>query len=214
MNPGKKNLMSRIIECGRRAAEKGLIWANSGNISHRLDGERIIITGSGVFLGDLKDEDFTVVSLDVDHVEGEGSPSIETQMHTAFYKTRENAEAVFHSQAFFTTLVSCTALEVANNLFPESMAYIHNVGRVPYHHPGSMELAGAVAEKARNCDCIILSNHGAICAGDGLDSVMLKTETLEMLCRLIVLGNIDNIALNYLPLDVKDDFLEHLRHLK
>ncbi len=214
MNFGREAVISDLKAFGRKVSDKALIWANSGNISHRLDSERILITGSGARLGELDEKEFAVVRLDSEELGCETKPSKETRMHTAIFKIREDVNSVFHSQAFFTTLISCTELEVNNNLFPESMAYIETIGRVPYHHPGSRELVEAVAETARNCDCIILSNHGAICSAPSLEDVLLKTETLEMLCRLIAITNIGNIELNYLPQDVKDDFLKHLEDIK
>ena len=214
MDPGKKAVITDLITFGRKAADKALVWANSGNISHRLDESRIIITGSGASLGELDENDFSVVHLDSEKSDGEAKPSMESRMHTAIYNTNKNVNAVFHSQAFFTTLISCTKLEVNINLFPESMAYIKKIGRVPYQHPGSIELADAVAEKAKDCDCIILSNHGAICGAESLKKVLLKTETLEMLCRLIAISNIEKIQLNYLPQEVRNDFLKHLEDIK
>lgn len=214
MHSEGEDLIASLIDFGQKALQKGLIWANSGNISHRLDDRRIIITGSGASLGELDENNLSVVHLETEKLEGEAKPSMETRMHTAIYKVREDVNAVFHSQAFFTTLISCTKLEVNINLFPESMAYIGKVERVPYHHPGSVELAGAVADLTGECDCIILSNHGAICAAESLEDVLLKTETLEMLCKLIAISNIEKIELNYLPQDVRDDFLKHLEEIK
>jgi len=214
MHTGEKEIIAGLILFGRKALQKNLIWANSGNISHRLDGERMIITGSGASLGELDESDFIVVHLDSEKSDGEVKPSMESKMHIAFYKANNEVNTVFHSQAFFTTLFSCTDLEVDNKLFPESMAYIQKIGRLPYHHPGSQELADAVEELAGECDCIILSNHGAICGAESLEKVLLKTETLEMLCRLVVISNIENIDLNYLSRDVRDDFLKHLEEIK
>jgi len=214
MHSEEKELIAGLIDFGRKALKKNLIWASSGNISQRLDEKRIIISGSGASLGELDEYDFVIVQLDSTISDGEIKPSMETMMHLAFYETNKKVKVVFHSQAFFTTLISCTSLEVDINLFPESMAYIRKIGRVPYHHPGSNELADAVGQLAGECDCIILSNHGAICGAESLEKVLLETETLEMLCRLNTMANIEKIELNYLPNDVRDDFLRHLEEIK
>jgi L-fuculose-phosphate aldolase len=214
MHSEEKGLIADLMEFGQKALQKNLIWANSGNVSHRLESNKIIITRSGASLGELNEDDFTVRNVNSDKPEGGGKPSMESKMHMAFYKRNNEVNAVFHSQAFFTTLISCTDLEVDNKLFPESMAYLERIGRVPNHHPGSQELADAVGQEAGECDCIILSNHGAICGAVSLEKVLLKTETLELLCRLTAMANIDNIELNYLPQDVRDDFLRHLEKIK
>jgi L-fuculose-phosphate aldolase len=207
-------LTEDIINIGREAENKGLIWANSGNISHRLDKSKFIITGSGSYLGKLSEKDFCIFDLDQGKWEGQAKPSIEIRMHSKIYEVRKDVNTVFHSQAFFTTLISCTNLEVDNKLFPESMAYIEKVGRVRYHHPGSIELADAVLKKIKDCDALILTNHGAICAGENLEKVLLKTEALEFLCRLIAISHVSDYELNFLPEEIRNDFLEHLKSMK
>jgi L-fuculose-phosphate aldolase len=207
-------LIEGIINIGRDAESKGLIWANSGNISHRLDERTFIITGSGSHLGKLSENDLGIFDLEKQNMEGQAEPSIETRMHSGIYKVREDVNTVFHSQAFFTTLISCTSLEVDSKLFPESMAYIEKVGRVRYHHPGSIELANAVSEKIKDCDALILTNHGAICAEENLEKVLLKTETLEFLCRLIAISHVSDYELNFLSEEIRNDFLEHLKSMK
>ena len=214
MSYDKKSLIKSLIETGFEAARKGLVWGASGNISHRLDDSTFMISGSGAYLEKLHENDFVTMNLEDEKWQGRAKPSIETKMHSEIYRIRKDINAVFHSQPFFTTLISCTSLEVDIKLFPESMVYIDKVGRVPYDHPGSLELAEYVSENIKDCDIIILSNHGAICAADCLENLILKTETLEMLCKIIAFSNVGEMELNYLPQDVKDEFLRHLREIK
>ncbi|UCE37974.1 MAG: class II aldolase/adducin family protein [Thermoplasmata archaeon] len=214
MVPNKKMLIKSMVEFGSEAETKNLIWGHSGNISCRLDEQTYLITGSGAHLEKLNENDFVVMNLENEEPQDKGKPSIELKMHTEIYKIQKEANCVFHSQPFFTTLVSCTDFEVDTKLFPESMAYIEKIGRVEYNHPGSMELAKSVSEKALNSDIIILSNHGAICWAKSLDDALLKTETLEFLCKMLVFSRISDLKLNFLPQELKDDFLKHLSKLK
>lgn len=214
MNPDMEGLIKKIIEFGKEAYNKGLIWGNSGNISHRLDNDIFIISGSGAHLEKLSENDLVMVHLQDDKVEGKAKPSIETVMHTEVYRARKDVNVVFHSQPTFTTYISCTDIEVDTKLFPESMAYIDKIQRVSYHHPGSQELARAVSEKIKDCDVLILSNHGTICTDVSLGDVLLKTQTLELLCKMIVFSRISETKLNYLPQNVKNEFLQHLKEMK
>ncbi len=214
MTLNREILIHSMIGFGKKAEKRILIWGPSGNLSHRLDENTYLITGSGAHLGKLRKEDFVVVDLMGNKFRGKVKPSIEWKMHTEIYNIQRDAQAVFHSQPFFTTLVSCTDMEVNTKLFPESMAYIDTVFKVPYNHPGSQELADSVSEKARECNTIILSNHGAICWGKSLDNVFLKTETLEMLCKMIALANVGELKLNILPQNIKNDFLRYLKDMK
>jgi L-fuculose-phosphate aldolase len=214
MPHGYDILVSNLIAFGKSVSQKKLIWANSGNISHKLSNNSFIISGHGAILENLKKDNFMEVFLDGNVLSGIAQPSLETKIHVAVYNKLPRVNAVFHSQAFFTTLISSTDLEIDNNLFPESMAYIKNICRISYHHPGSSDLAEEVSEKIPDCDILILNNHGALCASDSLESVLLKTETLEMLCKMIIFSKISEINLNFLPDDLKEDFLNHLKQIK
>ena len=213
MSPKVKEAIESLVDFGTEVAAKRLIWANSGNISLRLDEDSFLISVSGAHLEKLKDDDFVVLDFKEEVLQGEKSPSIESKIHSAIFKRKPDAVSVFHSQAFFTTLISCTDFEVNPDLFPESMAYLKNICRVSYNHPGSWELADEVFQKVSRCDILILNNHGALCAGSSLSDVLLKTETLEMLCKMIVISRVSELDLNFLPQDLKDDFLEHLKQI-
>jgi L-fuculose-phosphate aldolase len=214
MSSNLDGTLAKLISFGKEAATKKLIWANSGNISHRLDDNTFFISVSGAHLEMLDEEDFVLLDHQGNVLEGIYNPSIESGMHLAIYKVNPETKAIFHSQAFFTTLLSCTDMEVNPHLFPESMAYLKSICRVSYNHPGSQELANHVEKTILHCNIMILNNHGAICAGPSLSDVLLKTETLEMLCKMIVLSRVSEINLNFLPSDLKDDFLDHLKQIK
>jgi ribulose-5-phosphate 4-epimerase/fuculose-1-phosphate aldolase len=55
---------------------------------------------------------------------------------------------------------------------------------VPYYRPGSPELAAAVAEAAPSHNCMLLRNHGLICAGRTIDEAVDRAEELEQTARL------------------------------
>jgi len=200
-----------LKRCGRTLSERGLVWGRSGNISARAESNAFLISAAGAELGALRDEDLVVCRTDSDSWEGARRPSIERNMHRGIYQACEQAKAVIHSQPFYSTLVACSDLAVRTDLFPEAMAYLGEVGRVPYHHAGSPELAEAATQKARSCQVMLLENHGVLCWGSSLDGVLLRTATLEFLCRLLVVSQAGGIAMNFLGDAVADDFARYLR---
>ena len=202
MNPA-----DTVIDCGRRLAERHLVWGRSGNISLRLDPDTFLITGSGTSLGSLGEADLVVCRLDRETSRGARLPSMESQLHREIYRCAPEAWAVIQSQAFFTTHVACSNIPVRPDCLPEAMAYLGRVERVSYAHAGSKELAEAVAKKAGAAPVLVLNNHGAVCWGDSLEDCLLKTETLEFLCRLLVGGVKGGVELNFLGADVMEDFL-------
>ncbi len=207
-------IKEELIKFGKEAHEKNLIWGSSGNVSHRLDEGTFLISAKGAHLGELTRDDFIAINIENEESKDDQKPSLETRMHREIYRTKEDMNAVFHSQPFFTTFISCTDLKIDTKLIPESMAYIKEVCRVPYNHPGSQELADDVSTAAKMCDVVILNNHGAICSAKDLKDLLRLAETLEFLCRLITFSRITEVELNYLPKELKEDFLRHLKEMR
>ena len=198
---------------GRMLLERRLVWGHSGNISAKTEPNAFLITATGADLGALHDEDLVLCQIDKDSWDGAKHPSIERGLHQGIYRACKRAAAVVHSQPFYSTLVACSEIAVRTDLFPEAMAYLSSVERVPYYHAGSHELAEATASKAQAGQVLLLENHGVVCWGSSLDVALLRTETLEFLCRLVVVSHANGISLNYLGDDVIEDFGKHLRRI-
>ncbi len=199
---------------GRLAFERQLVWGRSGNISARVGKDAFLISASGSELGTLNDDDLVLCRLDSEAWEGSKRPSIETGLHRGIYRTQGGARAILHSHPFYSTLVACSNIALRADLIPEAMAYLGKVGRVPYYHAGSRKLAEVTATKARDSQALLLENHGVVCWGSSLDDVLLKTETLELLCRLVVVASASGISLNYLGEETIEDFTRHLQRKK
>jgi L-fuculose-phosphate aldolase len=54
---------------------------------------------------------------------------------------------------------------------------------VPYHPPGSRELAAECGRVMVDEDAAILENHGVVCAGEGLRDALLLAEFIEESAR-------------------------------
>ena len=205
-------LQEHLRRCGQALLGKGLVWGRSGNISARLEPNSFLISAAGSNLGFLCDEDLILCRVDKDEWEGPVSPSIETGLHRRIYQAcGDGATAVVHTQPFYATLMACSGVAVGTDLLPETMAYLGRVARVPYHHAGSRDLAEAVAATAPTSQVLLLENHGVVCWGTSLEDALLKTETLELLCRLLVISRASNVRLNYLGESVMHSFRQHLQ---
>lgn len=195
-----------IIETGKWIMEKQLTWGTSGNISAR-SGDRVYITASGTVLGDLHEEDITVVDLEGRVLEGK-KPSKETGMHLEVYRKRPEIEAVVHASPFWTTFLSCTDLELKTELFIESMYYDEKVVRVPYFHAGSQALAEAVAAVADQAHVLLMEHHGVLCYDQSLKECRSALEVTENVCHMNLMAQGAGISLKTLPEETVRDFLE------
>ncbi|MDD6281967.1 MAG: class II aldolase/adducin family protein [Oribacterium sp.] len=195
-----------IIETGKWVMEKTLTWGTSGNISVR-DGDQVYVTASGTVLGNLTEEDITVVNLDGEVLEGRKA-SKETGMHLAVYRKRPEVRAVLHASPFWTTFAACTSIELKKALFIESMYYDEHLVRVPYFHAGSRELAQAVSSVVDQTHVILMEHHGMLCYDRDLKECRSALEVTENVCRMNIIAQSSGILLKELPQETVRDFLE------
>lgn len=195
-----------IIETGRWIMEKNLTWGTSGNISVR-EGDHIYVTASGTVIGDLHEEDITVVDLEGKVLEGK-KPSKETGMHLEVYRKRPEVAAVLHASPFWTTFAACTTMEIKTDLFIESMYYDEKLLRVPYFHAGSSALAEAVSKVAEKTHVILMEHHGMLCYDQNLKECRYALEVTENVCHMNIMAQSAGIPLQELPKETVRDFLE------
>lgn len=174
------DLRDRLVNVCKQLYDYGLVVGTEGNVSTRIPGtDRVLIKPSGVSLGFLKPENFIVVDLDGNRVEGELDPSIETPLHTAIYRVRSDVQGIVHTHAPFATAFGVAGMEIIP-LQVEMFLYIPNgVPIVPFELPGSETLAEAVQKMIRDFNAVILENHGVITVGSSIEEACLLNRMVE-----------------------------------
>ncbi len=195
------SLRQHLCELAHDLAARELAWGTSDNVSLRVDEERFLISASGAWLGRLTPEQTALCLLHREDFVG-AKPSIETPMHRAIYRNRPEAQVVVHVSPLYTTLVACSDMEVPTDLNIENIFYLGRIARVPFLQPGSTQLAEAVGDAVREHETVILSNHGVITFHQTVPDVLMRVESFEMSCRLLVMARAANIPLNHLSSDV------------
>ena len=165
------------------------------------------MTASGTVIGDLHEEDITVVDLEGKVLEGK-KPSKETGMHLEVYRKRPEVAAVLHASPFWTTFAACTTMEMKTDLFIESMYYDEKLLRVPYFHAGSSALAEAVSKVMEKTHVILMEHHGMLCYDRNLKECRSALEVTENVCRMNIMAQSAGIPLQELPKETVRDFLE------
>lgn len=173
---------------GRRAVESGLSPGSSGNVSVRV-GERILMSPTGVSLGDLGPRGLSVLDERGRHLEGP-SPSKEFPLHLAMYDRVQGSGAVLHLHSPHTTAASCLpAWSTASALPPITPYLVMRVGQaplVPYAAPGSDRLAENVAGLPGRFRAALLANHGSLVAADDAAGALEGAVELEEASRIVV----------------------------
>src|SRR5258705_11044187 len=91
---GEQQLREDIVGAGRMMYERGWIAANDGNLTVRLDSERILATPAGVSKGRMRPEDLIVCDSDGNKFSGSGDRTTEMAMHVAIYTVRPYVHAL------------------------------------------------------------------------------------------------------------------------
>lgn len=197
-----------LCKAGRELVAKQLVWGTSGNMSTKADDNKMIITASGTNMGELAVDDFVEVEIFTGKVLGTKKASKETPMHTGIYSKRPDVNAIVHSSPFYATLFACSNEPIASELFVESMYYLENIAYIDYFHPGSIELAEAITKEAKKANIIMMRHHGVVVFDKNLKEAMVRLETLEIVCKMLLQASGSGIKLNKIPEKVVKSFLE------
>jgi L-fuculose-phosphate aldolase len=187
----ERRAIAEIVAAGRRLGSRGLISATEGNLSIRLDGERLAITPRGWRKDELAAEDIRIVPLRAAVAGAPGDepgPSSDLAIHRAALTARPDAHAVAHAH-----LPAAMALTLGGEIpdpavLPETALFIPRLPFVPFGIPGSDELARRIAAALTTRpepypDALLLDRHGAVAIGPDLAAAVDRLELVEVLCR-------------------------------
>ncbi len=177
-------LKQEIIEVGKRMYDSGFVAANDGNISARLDEDRILITPTGVSKGFMKAEELCIVDLDGQVVSGTTRPSSEVFMHLEAYKTRDDVKSVCHAHPPYATAFAVAGVALDKCVLPEVVVTMGEIPLVEYGTPGTEEFYKPLAKYFPFHDALLLSNHGALTVGKNVIGSYYKMETLEHFAKI------------------------------
>ena len=190
MRGGEFQLRQEIVRIGQLMYEKGLISAGEGNISVRLDQDRLLITPSGLHKGLLDKSDLLIVDTEGNPVRstaattGRLKPTSELPMHLEVYRQRPDISAVVHAHPPITVALSIAGIPMADCLLPEVIVLLGLIPTTQYATPSSVENAEAIRRLIRRHDAIVLQRHGALTAGEDLMQAFMRLETVEQNARV------------------------------
>ncbi len=171
-----------IVETGQRIWMKGFTAANDGNISIRLNEEKILITPSGVSKGFMNAADLLVCDMQgkvVSHHNRPVKPTTELPMHLEIYQRRKDVHAIVHAHPPMATAFAAAGLSLKECLLAETAILLGEVPLAPYATPSTREVPRSIRPLLSECDAILLANHGAVTYAKSLREAHYKMETLE-----------------------------------
>jgi len=177
-----RDMIEALCTAGDSFYQRGYAHGSTGNLSVRV-GDRVTITATGGSLRGLHPDQLAHVDLD-GRCLNQHRPSKEAPFHLAVYRTRPEARAIVHLHSPWSVALSCLENPEVAPVTPYYYMRVAPLGIVPYFRPGSPALAVAVEATARGHRCMLLRNHGPICAGASVAEAVDRAEELEATARL------------------------------
>ncbi|MGB4644474.1 MAG: class II aldolase/adducin family protein [Dictyoglomaceae bacterium] len=185
------NLASKeLVEIGRKIAEKGLVVGPGGNISERL-GDVVYMKASGICFESAKEEDYVGVDLNTGKVvDGRLRPTSEMWMHLECYKVREDVSAVIHTHPVFSIAYAFQG-ETLKPFTPDMVALLGSeIPVIEYVVPGGKEFASEVGKVIKNCNGVLVKNHGLVTVGSNLKEAYYRTLLVEDGIKMVIFAKL------------------------
>jgi L-fuculose-phosphate aldolase len=183
-----------LVAAGRRLGARGLISAGEGNLSIRLDTDRLLVTPTGLRKDELTTDDLIVVRPDETGPFSSATgqrPTSDLAIHLAVHAARPELGAVAHAH-----LPASMALTLAGEVpdptaLPETAYHLPRLPFLPFGEMGSQELADRIAHALSPtpdgggppASAVLLERHGAVAVGRDPVQAVDRLELVEVLCR-------------------------------
>ena len=172
------SLRGEIVEVGRRMYARGYTASNDGNISVRLDPDRLLMTPKSVCKGFMTPDMMCITDLDGRKLQGDRDPSSETLMHLEVYRQRPDVQAVVHAHPPIATGFAVAGIPLTRPVLAEVLTTLGSIPIAEYATPSTSELPQAVRKYIKAHDGMLLANHGALTVGGLLVLALLITAFL------------------------------------
>ena len=182
------NTAAEICEIGRRLYDRGFTAANDGNISVRLDADRILCTPTMTSKGFMTADDLCVVDMHGKQISGEKKHSSEVKLHLEIYRHRDDVNSVVHCHPPHATAFAVAREAIPQCVLPEVEIFLGEVPIAKYETPGSPAFSNSVVPFVKHCNVIVLANHGTVSFGTTPELAFWHTDILDAYCKVLLLA--------------------------
>ena len=186
----ERELREDIVQVGRLVYQKGWVAANDGNISIRLDQDRLLCTPTGVSKGMMDPDDLIICDMKGQKLAGRKERTSEILMHLTVYQMRPDIKAVVHAHPPVATGFATAGKPLNQALLPEVIIGLGCVPLAEYGLPGTPELTDPMLPYIPKYDAILMANHGAVCYGEDVFKAFFKMETVEHYARIALVAEL------------------------
>lgn len=164
--------------------EKGWVAMNDGNISIRLDADRILCTPTAISKGAVSLDDIIVCDLSGNKVNGKRDRTSEIAMHITVYEIRPDVRSVVHAHPPVATGFATAGRALDKALLPEVVIQLGAVPLANYGLPGTAALSDGMMPYIPSYDALLLENHGCTTWGADVWQAYYRMEMVEHFARI------------------------------
>jgi len=174
-----------VLDAAKGMLERGLVSGTAGNVSGRIDENRVCLTPSSVAYETMTLDDLVIIDLDGNVLEGTRGPTSEKALHLACFRRYPEIGGVIHCHAAYATMFGLVH-EAIPAIIEEVVVYLG--GDVPicdYKPTGSDALGEEVASRLGDRSAAIVANHGIVTMGDTPDKALHNAELTERTAMIV-----------------------------
>ena len=175
-----ERLRAEIVTFSRRLHANGWVANHDGNLTARLDGDKLLCTPTAVSKGDVEPSWWIVVDNENKVIEGTRRAFSELQLHRAAYDARPDISVVMHSHPPVICGFAVAGVPLPHPMMAEPVVSLGpEIPMVPYYRPGDPALSVAIGEALQVADVVVLERHGVLSVGGGFEQAYLRMELVE-----------------------------------
>ena len=186
-NVNEYEIKKQICDIGKRIYNRGMVAANDGNISVKLNDHEFLCTPTGVSKGFMTPEYICKVNEKGEVIQANAGfkPSSEIKMHMRVYEKRPDVMSVVHAHPMYATSFAIAVIPLTQPILPEAVIALGCVPIAEYGCPSTNEIPDAVEKYLPYFDAVLLANHGALTFSDSLNAAYMKMESVEFYAQLL-----------------------------
>lgn len=176
-----------IIEVGKLLYERSYVVSSDGNVSIRLDEDRVLATPTMTCKGRMTEDGLALTDMDGNAL-NDSRASSELAMHLLIYKMRPDVRAVCHAHPPHGTAFAVAGLAIEQPILSEVILTLGCVPLTDYGTPSTDELTESMKPFVEHHNALLMANHGAVAYGEDLWQAFDRLETLEHTAKIAILA--------------------------
>ncbi len=179
MKYSEQELRQQVKDAGVQMLNENLVQGTWGNISIRLDENRMLVTPSGLDYISLKPEDLPIVDIHTLEWTGPKKPTSERKIHAAIMAARPEINVVLHSHPTQCAIMASTR-QTLPCMSDKMKKYVGGDAKcAKYGIAGTKKLTKNTIAAIQGKNACLLANHGVFACGATLEDAFEACRAME-----------------------------------